>query len=158
MCFLRNKVNPQIESCTTSRGHMVISPCSYQKVAYLCPQCEEERFCKHDTAGGPNTIQKHHLLHHTSGLYRFGKPQSSTPQQVCMNTAGFFIRPLPEIPLINAVFLSPSQQPADEDRQRYVQRDVQASPPDSEQQPVGADPPGSVQRPAGAGRIGPELQ
>lgn len=24
--------------------------------AYVCPQCEEERFCKHDTAGGPNTI------------------------------------------------------------------------------------------------------
>lgn len=52
---------------------------------YVCPlppQCEEERFCKHDAAGRPDIIQKHHLLHHTSCLRWSGKPQSPTPQQV----------------------------------------------------------------------------
>lgn len=54
----------------------------FYNYAYICPQCEEKRFCKHDTTGGPNIIQKHHLLHHTSCLHRSGEPQSSTPQQV----------------------------------------------------------------------------
>lgn len=58
---------------------------------HLYPQCEEERLCKHDTVGGFNIIQKHHLLHHTSCLCRSGKPQSSTPQQVWMCTQALFI-------------------------------------------------------------------
>lgn len=65
----------------------------------LCLQCEEERFCKYDTAGGPHIIQKHHLLHHTSCLCRSGKPQSSTPQQVWICVA--ILLALHEILLIN---------------------------------------------------------
>lgn len=46
------------------------------------------------------------------------------------------------------------QQPTDEDRQWYIQWDVQASSPDSEQQPTGHDSPGSIQWPAGTRRTG----
>lgn len=65
----------------------MINVCLSSNLTHLCPQCEEERFCKHDTAGGPHIVQKHHLLYHTSCLCRSGKPQSSTPQQVWIITA-----------------------------------------------------------------------
>lgn len=48
----------------------------------VCLQREKKRFRKHDAAGGPHAIKKHHLLHNTLCLRRSGKPQSAAPQQV----------------------------------------------------------------------------
>lgn len=61
----------------------------------------------------------------------------------------------PLLLLCLSLCLTALQQSVDKDRQRHLQRHVEASPPHSEQQPAGADPPGRLQRPAGPGGAGP---
>lgn len=56
--------------------------CDSLLILSVCLQREKKRFRKHDAAGGPHAIKKHHLLHNTLCLRRSGKPQSAAPQQV----------------------------------------------------------------------------